>query len=142
MKVTGSKRVISLGGGGITANEAAVGMREDGVEWCVYALSRGREEKFPTLLNWAADTDGATLIKGKDPKESEGAVPWWVANKVIRGGEVRNGKETFSGDQKEKFGVDEEGRILDESKFKTAIASIRKAREDVANKLEEVDAKI
>merc|ERR1711924_309423 len=74
IKVTGSKRVIALGGGGISANEASVGMR-DGVEWTVYAVSRGREEKFPTLLNWAAETPGVNLVSGKDPNEMGGFGP-------------------------------------------------------------------
>merc|ERR1719443_2413181 len=72
MKVTGSKRVISLGGGGISANEAASGMKQDGVDWCVFALGRGREEKHPTLLDWAAKTEGVTFVRGKDPNEQQG----------------------------------------------------------------------
>lgn len=73
-KATGSKTVISLGGGGIAANEASVGI-DDGQQWHIFALSRGKKEQFPSLLNFAAAEPRAKLIKGKDPNESDGFGP-------------------------------------------------------------------
>jgi len=70
MKATGSKSVISLGGGGISAREAEAGVK-DGVLWVIYALSRGQDEKFPTLCNWARDQKDPAIqfVRGSDPDE-------------------------------------------------------------------------
>jgi len=73
-KFTGSKLVISLGGGGISAKEALAGI-DDGMEWRIFALSRGRAEQHPTILNFAAAEPRAKLITGKDPNESEAFAP-------------------------------------------------------------------
>jgi len=70
-KVTGSKKVLSLGGGGISAHEAKASA-SSGVSWIIYALSRGREEKFPTLADWAAEhpSSAVTLKRNLDPNEA------------------------------------------------------------------------
>jgi len=69
-KATDSKQVFSLGGGGISAHEAKASA-DSGVEWTVYALSRGREEAYPTLADWAAENPGPTvrLRLNLDPDE-------------------------------------------------------------------------
>jgi len=74
-KVTGSKQVLSLGGGGIAAHEAKASAKS-GVSWTIYALSRGREETFPTLADWAAENvenpgiGGLKLKRNLDPNEA------------------------------------------------------------------------
>jgi len=69
-KVTGSKQVFSLGGGGISAHEAKASA-DSGVDWIVYALSRGREEAHPTLADWAAENPSSSvkLRRDLDPNE-------------------------------------------------------------------------
>merc|ERR1719461_557121 len=69
-KATGSKQVFSLGGGGISAHEAK-SSANSGVEWTVYALSRGREEAYPTLADWAAENPSTSmkLRRNLDPNE-------------------------------------------------------------------------
>lgn len=69
LKTTGSKRVLALGGGGIAAMEAQASEIE-GVEWTVCALSRGKQETGPTLMDWALNASNATLLRGKDPDEA------------------------------------------------------------------------
>jgi len=71
-KTTGSKQVFSLGGGGIAAHEAKAGAK-DGVVWTIYALSRGREEQYPTLADWAAENPSSCvyLRRNLDPNEAQ-----------------------------------------------------------------------
>jgi len=71
-KVTGSKQVFSLGGGGIAAHEAKASANS-GVEWTVYALSRGRDEAHPTLADWAAENPSSSvkLKRDLDPDENK-----------------------------------------------------------------------
>ena len=52
LKITQSRRVVAMGGGGIAASEASAGFG-DGVQWTVYALSRGKKEEFPSLCDFA-----------------------------------------------------------------------------------------
>ena len=70
-KLTSSKQVLSLGGGGISAHEAKVSAKS-GVSWTIYALSRGRQEQFPTLADWAAEnpSPGIKLKRNLDPNEA------------------------------------------------------------------------
>jgi len=70
-KTTGSKKVISLGGGGITAHEAKASANS-GMEWTIFALSRGRDEAYPTLADWAAEnlSSGVQLRRNLDPNEA------------------------------------------------------------------------
>jgi len=70
-KLTGSKQVLSLGGGGISAHEAKVSAKS-GVSWTIYALSRGRQEQFPMLADWAAEnpSPGIKLKRNLDPNEA------------------------------------------------------------------------
>jgi len=70
-KATRSKKVFSLGGGGISAHEARVSANT-GVSWTIYALSRGRNEGHPTLADWAAENPsfGVKLRRNLDPDEA------------------------------------------------------------------------
>jgi len=70
-KATGSKRVFSLGGGGIAAHEAKASANS-GMEWTIFALSRGRDEAYPTLADWAAENprSGVQLRRNLDPNEA------------------------------------------------------------------------
>jgi len=69
IKVTGSSHVLAMGGGGISAIEAD--MSKDEVTWTVFAASRGKQEEFPSLVDYAASTacDNVLLVSGKDPHE-------------------------------------------------------------------------
>jgi len=72
MHITKSKRVISAGGGGIAGAEAMAGFGA-GVQWTVYALSRGRKEEFPTLCDFARAQKGKgpiELVEGDDANEA------------------------------------------------------------------------
>lgn len=73
LKATGGQYVVALGGGGVVRREAEASVRE-GVQWTVYALSRGKQEDFPTLIDWAAlhsatgsEEDSVRFICGADP---------------------------------------------------------------------------
>jgi len=69
-KLTGSKTVFSLGGGGISAYEAKAAANA-GMKWTIYAMSRGRKEAYPTLADWAAENPGpgVSLRRDLDPDE-------------------------------------------------------------------------
>jgi len=69
-KATGSKQVFSLGGGGIASHEAKASANS-GVQWTIYALSRGRDEAYPTLADWAAENPSSSvrLQRNIDPDE-------------------------------------------------------------------------
>jgi len=71
-KITGSQKVFSLGGGGISAHEAKAS-GSAGVKWTVYALSRGRDEAYPTLADWAPENQGpdVKLRRNLDPDEAK-----------------------------------------------------------------------
>ena len=69
MRVSGSARVVALGGGGIAAREAEAGIGE-GVAWTVFALGRGKKESHASLCDMAAAHPQVTLIRGKDPDEA------------------------------------------------------------------------
>ena len=70
IKVSGSAKVVSLGGGGIAAREAAAGIRE-GASWTVFAMGRGKKESHASLCDMAAaHPHVVTLIRGKDPDEA------------------------------------------------------------------------
>jgi len=78
IRATGSKTVVSLGGGGISAREAKAGLRDDGTAWTVFAVGRGRKEEKASLCDFvlsqaAGLEDGGllTLVRGKDPKEGD-----------------------------------------------------------------------
>jgi len=70
-KATRSKKVFSLGGGGIAAHEARVSANA-GVAWTIYALSRGRNEAHATLADWAAENQSSSvkLRRDLDPDEA------------------------------------------------------------------------
>ena len=69
-KLTGSKTVFSLGGGGISAYEAKA-TASAGMKWTIYAMSRGRKEAYPSLADWAAENPGpgVSLRRNLDPDE-------------------------------------------------------------------------
>eukprot|EP00401_Gymnodinium_catenatum_P026745 CAMPEP_0117577564 /NCGR_PEP_ID=MMETSP0784-20121206/63489_1 /TAXON_ID=39447 /ORGANISM="" /LENGTH=460 /DNA_ID=CAMNT_0005377073 /DNA_START=156 /DNA_END=1538 /DNA_ORIENTATION=- len=71
MKASGAMRVVALGGGNITAMEAQLSVNE-GVKWTIFALSRGRKETYPSLLDWAVTEPRADFVTGKDPNEAQG----------------------------------------------------------------------
>ena len=73
IKATGSMFVLCLGGGGIAQNEAEANI-EDGGSWVVFALSRGRKESNPSVLDWAQKNKGPNVqfVCGKDPNELDG----------------------------------------------------------------------
>mmetsp|Transcript_51732 Transcript_51732/g.123124 ORF Transcript_51732/g.123124 Transcript_51732/m.123124 type:complete len:260 (-) Transcript_51732:92-871(-) len=66
LRCTGSEQVVALGGGAVAAKEAEAALMEDS-HWRIYALTRGRAEKFPTLLDWAekqtAGNASITLVR-------------------------------------------------------------------------------
>jgi len=68
---TSSKKVFSLGGGGISKHEA-MASANSGVAWTIYALSRGRNEAHPTLADWAVEHPSSTvkLRRNLDPDEA------------------------------------------------------------------------
>lgn len=74
---TGSKKVVCLGGGGITGREAEASMSmQQGVSWTVFAASRGKQEEHPSVVDWAVENeqtfkDHVKLVKGKDPNEEQ-----------------------------------------------------------------------
>eukprot|EP00929_Paragymnodinium_shiwhaense_P084506 TRINITY_DN45186_c0_g1_i1.p1 TRINITY_DN45186_c0_g1~~TRINITY_DN45186_c0_g1_i1.p1 ORF type:complete len:887 (-),score=296.09 TRINITY_DN45186_c0_g1_i1:74-2734(-) len=67
-KVSRVTHVVAIGGDSLVAKEAAVSV-ESGVGWTVYALSRGRQERLPSLMDWALSEPTARLIRGRDPHE-------------------------------------------------------------------------
>ena len=73
IKATGSMFVLCLGGGGIAQKEAEANIL-DGGSWVVFALSRGRKEGNPSVLDWAQKNKGPNVqfVCGKDPNELEG----------------------------------------------------------------------
>lgn len=82
LKATASKQVIALGGGGVVGQEAEASF-SDGVQWAVYALSRGQKEQHPTIMDWAFKTRSSNLLFlcGKDPKYADafaGKAPQWL----------------------------------------------------------------
>merc|ERR1712087_852783 len=86
---TGSKQVIALGGGGIAGAEAQAGFH-DGVEWTVYALSRGQKEKFSSLCDFAWDNKDNPLIRlitGKDSSEANAFSKAWMSEEERRNSE-------------------------------------------------------
>eukprot|EP00929_Paragymnodinium_shiwhaense_P014150 TRINITY_DN122024_c0_g1_i1.p1 TRINITY_DN122024_c0_g1~~TRINITY_DN122024_c0_g1_i1.p1 ORF type:complete len:385 (-),score=62.74 TRINITY_DN122024_c0_g1_i1:154-1308(-) len=75
IKATAAGKVVSLGGAGAGIGEARAGVAE-GVSWTVFALSRGKQEEFQTMMDWAMtfqNSHNATklvrLVRGKDPEE-------------------------------------------------------------------------
>jgi len=68
---TCSKKVFSLGGGGISKHEA-MASANSGVAWTIYALSRGRNEAHPTLADWAIEnaSSAVKLRRNLDPGEA------------------------------------------------------------------------
>ncbi|CAK9036799.1 unnamed protein product [Durusdinium trenchii] len=89
IKVTRAQRVLALGGGLVALKEAelseldaldasrkaAEGQKDVAyTKWTVFALSRGRQEKFRTLLDWAKTNPVACdhFERGKDPDEALG----------------------------------------------------------------------
>ena len=52
IRATGSKKVVSLGGGSISAREAKAGLRDDGTAWTVFAVGRGRKEEKTSLCDF------------------------------------------------------------------------------------------
>merc|ERR1712039_1057568 len=65
--------------GGIAAAEAQAGF-DDGVEWTVYALSRGPKEEFRSLCDFAwynKDNPLIRLITGKDSSEANAFSEAW-----------------------------------------------------------------
>ena len=68
---TGSKRVVCLGGGGITKWEAEFS-KGQGIFWTVFAISRGKKEEKPSVVDWAIENlksfDQLELVVGSDPE--------------------------------------------------------------------------
>merc|ERR1712194_718023 len=73
MKTTCSKMVLAIGGGGIAAQEADASLLE-GVQWVIFALSRGRKEENPSILDGAIQNDSSQvqLFGQIDEKEADG----------------------------------------------------------------------
>mmetsp|Transcript_53697 Transcript_53697/g.100628 ORF Transcript_53697/g.100628 Transcript_53697/m.100628 type:complete len:251 (+) Transcript_53697:59-811(+) len=72
IEATGAKQIIALGGGGVSQKEAELSIGEE-IRWTVFALSRGKPEQVPTLMDWAvAHPDLADLVGGQDPSEKLG----------------------------------------------------------------------
>jgi len=73
IKATGSKFVLCLGGGGIARKEAEA-YTFDGGRWVVFALSRGKKESYPSVLDWAQKNKNPNVqfVCGKDPDELDG----------------------------------------------------------------------
>lgn len=89
-KITQTRRVVSLGGGGIVGCEMQCGLKDE-ARWTVYALNRGRREDNPTLLDVAACNPIVELVRNVDPNEAmafvsgvppERAPPAWVLGNV------------------------------------------------------------
>ena len=72
IKATGSMFVLCLGGGGIAQKEAEANIL-DGGSWVVFALSRGRKESNPSVLDWAQKNNNLNVqvVCGKDPNERD-----------------------------------------------------------------------
>jgi len=68
---TCSKKVCSLGVGGISKHEA-MASANSGVVWTIYVLSRGRNEAHPTLADWAVENPSSAvkLRRHLDPGEA------------------------------------------------------------------------
>ena len=60
IKLTKSKHVVALGGGGIAGEEMAASL-DEGVSWTVYAVSRGKKEAYASLMDKAAKTVNGLL---------------------------------------------------------------------------------
>jgi len=57
-----------------------------------------------------------------------------LIHEQLRGGLILGGpKETFSEDQQDKFGVNADGDVQDEAKFKTAVAKVCAVRTHVTS---------
>eukprot|EP00927_Polykrikos_kofoidii_P062311 TRINITY_DN57117_c0_g1_i1.p1 TRINITY_DN57117_c0_g1~~TRINITY_DN57117_c0_g1_i1.p1 ORF type:complete len:360 (+),score=41.64 TRINITY_DN57117_c0_g1_i1:64-1080(+) len=82
IKVSGSRTVVSLGGGGIAAREAEAGVNE-GASWTVFAVGRGKKESHYSLCDMAAAHPGVvTLVHGKDPGEALAFSGDWGRNET------------------------------------------------------------
>jgi len=77
IKATGATHVVCLGGGGITGWEAEATLGSD-VTWVIFALSRGRKEEFPTIMDWAVkkapNCPSIKLLRGKDASDVDAFV--------------------------------------------------------------------
>ncbi|CAE7310237.1 MGAT4C, partial [Symbiodinium pilosum] len=72
IEASGAKQVVALGGGSISQKEAELSCGED-IFWTVFALSRGKPEQAPTLMDWAAANPKiAKLVGGQDPEQKLG----------------------------------------------------------------------
>ena len=73
IKATGSMFVLCLGGGDIAQKEAEANIL-DGGSWVVFALSRGKKETIPSVMDWAQKnrSPNVRLVCGKDPNERDG----------------------------------------------------------------------
>jgi len=73
IKTTGSTKVISIGGGHISGEEAEASLSEN-VKWAILAVSRGKREASPSILDWACEIvdPNVELINGMDENESLG----------------------------------------------------------------------
>ena len=75
IKATGSKMVICVGGGGITGQEADASFEDGaGIQWTVFAVSRGKKEQYPSMLDWAATASSphVEFVHGLDEQEADG----------------------------------------------------------------------
>lgn len=77
-KISQTKRVIALGGGGIVGCDMLCSL-QDQMRWTVFALSRGRKEQNHSLMDLSAGKPEVELIRGIDPNEDlafcQGAPP-------------------------------------------------------------------
>lgn len=101
-KITGTRRVVALGGGGIVGCEMRCGL-QDGTRWTVFAMSRGRPEGARTLMDASADEANVELVRGVDQNEGQGfasgcppprdEVPLWCLEKILtlHAGSVQSG---------------------------------------------------
>lgn len=71
MSLTAARLVVCLGGVLSISQEAEASL-PDGVQWTIYALSRGTKERDPSLVEWAASKKHSQLelIEGKDESEA------------------------------------------------------------------------
>eukprot|EP00929_Paragymnodinium_shiwhaense_P079100 TRINITY_DN4111_c0_g1_i1.p1 TRINITY_DN4111_c0_g1~~TRINITY_DN4111_c0_g1_i1.p1 ORF type:complete len:1485 (-),score=420.21 TRINITY_DN4111_c0_g1_i1:91-4545(-) len=73
MSITEVKHVVALGGGGIVAKLAECSEeRQPKPSWTVYAISGHRQERHPTMMDWAMNRSEVKFIRGKDPDEPSG----------------------------------------------------------------------
>lgn len=76
LKTTAAAETVAIGGPGIAAVLAEVSM-DEGVNWTIFAVSRGVQERQPSLLDWASAAPRSRgvhlrFLRGLDPQEPLG----------------------------------------------------------------------